>query len=195
MSTRTPLAAAGILAMLSTPNAGAIARGAADVLQSSSPSVRTYLKDQLEPSGIWWRDNPAFKPGAGEPRGWERVLRLGPNPDVVTADAMAVMENGDCQFIAHFVYWWDAAAGRVAVDSFAAGGVRGAGGLVHVDGAWVVESEITLPDGSTIRFRDLPLDRPAGEHGTRGARWTGSAWQAADAVVWVRRTNASCPVR
>lgn len=167
-------------------------RFAAIETQASSPTVREYLAHQLEGSGVWRQDNPAFVPGGDQARFWERVVRNGPDPQVVTADARAVMENGSCQFLAHIVYWWDADANAVAASNYAAGNVRFSGKLVRVDGAWVLESTGRIPDGTNVRFRDTPGFTRPDAYSTIGFRWDGTDWVRQDESVWQRAPEGVC---
>lgn len=168
------------------------ARGAdrASASPSDSPTVREYLAHQLSGSGVWRQDNPAFTPGGDQPRFWERVVRPGPDPHIVTADAFAVTESGSCQAIVHIVYWWNEAAGAVVADAF--GAVRTSGRLVRVKDVWALEVTGQLPDGTALRFRDVPGSTRPDAYSTIGYQWNGKDWVRQDEATWHRAAKSAC---
>ena len=165
------------------------------VAQASEPSskVEELMEFYLNGGSRWRQDNEDFEPGSGQPVYWVRVMEWGPGRDVVLADAFAVYESDRCESISHVVYRWDLEHDRLAIASFGAGG-RHAEGHVERLGPSTSRTtvEMTLPDGTQMRFRDTSEHSGHDEYTSRGERWADDAWVAGDMVRW-RRDSREIP--
>lgn len=147
----------------------------------------------LEGTGAWRQENPAYVGGGEAPRFWIREYRWGPGHDVLLADAFAVFDERRCEPLVHFVHTWEATEGRVAGQNFGANGMhfRSKGWRESPD-TLVTEAEGRLPNGSTIRFRDVTdLSNPLRSISV-GHRWDGGAWVAGDTARWDRASERVC---
>jgi hypothetical protein len=163
-----------------------------DIGQAKKP-LETAMGYYVEGAAAWRQENPAYEAGGEAPRFWIREYRWGPGRDVLLADAYAVFDGERCEPLIHFVHTWKAAEERVANQTFGANGM-------HLQGSsWresptnlVTEAEGRLPDGSSIRLRDVSdLSNPH-QYVSVGHRWDGQAWVALDTARWERAAARVC---
>lgn len=160
--------------------------------QAPASAVERLLSYHLDGSALWRQDNPGFKPGSGAPAYWIRQLRWGPAREVVVADAIAVLEEGRCQPVAHMVYFWDLANRRVAVNSYNAGGVKGQGHLeAKGSTGTLLFSTVSLPGGDTLRIREYSDNTLLDASTTHPERLVNGVWSAGDSVTWRRVAGPS----
>jgi len=166
------------------------------VAQSEQPlgAVEQALSYYLAGGNHWRQDNQSFEPGTGTPTHWVRVMQWGPQRDVVIADAFAVYESQRCESIIHMVYRWDPELERIAVTSFGAAGLVGAGFIEPLGPERDrIVATVTLPDGSEARFRDTSDLSRRDEYSTSNERWVDGTWVPGGSARWQRTgSEATC---
>lgn len=188
MNARVSIALAGSLVIV-----GAAANGRADGKGQTGKPLEKAMGYYLEGAAAWRQDNPDYETGGEAPRFWIREFRWGPAHDVLVADAYAVFDGERCEPLMHFVHTWDSVQSRVTNQAFGPGGM-------HLQGSTWYESPTTavtegqgqLPNGSTLRIRDVSdLSDPL-TYSSVGHRWEGEASVAGDTARWMRAPRRVC---
>lgn len=184
-----------ILAVLgaTTSMVVAVPYGSAHDMDQSSKPLETALGYYLDGTAAWRQENPAYVAGGEAPRFWIREYRWGPGRDVLLADAYAVFDRELCEPLVHLVHTWNSAEERVAVQNFGPAGMHLYGSSWHEPpGSLVTEAEGRLPDGTSIKHRDVSDLSNPNEYTSVGHRWDGEAWVVGDSARWERASTRVC---